>query len=170
MQDCHNNVGGGCLTRFILHSACTRTSHAALVDHVLFYVSYAAKLTLVKTFSNGVWSQTTETIDKLSVKIYDWNELPSFTNEKKAPQMLASDPTRISNLSQFQKWKESSSLDMILFNIVARDLPGGKRSVINMMAHHITFNKAIKPTKLRYKEFLLSYRFVFNLRHLKTKW
>ena len=30
--------------------------------------------------------------------------------------------------------------------MVARDLPGGKRSlVMNMMAQHITFNKAIKP-------------------------
>ena len=32
-----------------------------------------------------------------------------------------------------------------LGNIVARDLPGGKRIlVINMMAQYITFNKAIK--------------------------
>ena len=36
-----------------------------------------------------------------------------------------------------------------MFNIVARDLPGEKRSlVINMMALHITFNKAIKPIKI----------------------
>ena len=36
-----------------------------------------------------------------------------------------------------------------IYKIVARDLPGGKRSlVINMMAQHITFNKAIKPIKI----------------------
>ena len=37
-----------------------------------------------------------------------------------------------------------------LYNIVARDLPGGKRIlVINMMAQHITFNKAIKTVKIK---------------------
>jgi hypothetical protein len=34
-------------------------------------------------------------------------------------------------------------------NIVARDLPGGKRiCIINMRAQHITFNKAIKQLSL----------------------
>ena len=38
---------------------------------------------------------------------------------------------------------------LIIKNFVARDLPGGKRSlVINMMAQHITFDKAIKPIKI----------------------
>ena len=37
-----------------------------------------------------------------------------------------------------------------LFNIVARDLPGGKRiRIINMRAQHITFNKAIKTVLKR---------------------
>ena len=41
------------------------------------------------------------------------------------------------------------SVNKKVFDIVARDLPGGKRSlVINMMAQHITFNKAIKPIKI----------------------
>ena len=33
--------------------------------------------------------------------------------------------------------------------IVAKDLPGGKRSLaINMMAQHITFNEVIKPVRI----------------------
>ena len=39
-------------------------------------------------------------------------------------------------------------------NIVARDLPGGKRiRIINMRAQHITFNKAIKTVLKDCKEF-----------------
>ena len=46
----------------------------------------------------------------------------------------------------------------LLFNIVARDLPGGKQILImNMRAQHITFNRAIKALPVS-----------FNLRHLQT--
>jgi hypothetical protein len=37
----------------------------------------------------------------------------------------------------------------MFFNIVARDLPSGKRILmINMRAQHITFHKAIKTVKI----------------------
>ena len=36
-----------------------------------------------------------------------------------------------------------------LFNIVAKDLPGGKQSlVINMMAQYTTFGRAMGPVKI----------------------
>ena len=46
-------------------------------------------------------------------------------------------------------------LKTIIFNIVARDLPGGKRIlIINMRAQHTTFNEAIKTVNI-FKEFLI---------------
>ncbi len=44
---------------------------------------------------------------------------------------------------------------VLLFTVVARDLPGGKRILtINMRAQHITFNKAIKTVEI-FKDVLI---------------
>ena len=61
--------------------------------------------------------------------------------------------TSMYNRSEFEKLHEVFYVLNVITHygiyIVARDLPGGKRSlVINMMAQHITFNKAIKPIKI----------------------
>ena len=54
-----------------------------------------------------------------------------------------------SRVCVFPKFHKKPYYYLIIIYIVARDLPGGKQSlVINMMAQHITFNKAIKPIKI----------------------